>query len=136
MVREFRETLSAELTAIFREAAPYDYDERDDTHLQEELDVRLATAGQVRLTVHSPVRDPRSGFAYTDVTRFGHRGVLRPRKAKLLRWKDASGWHAAKETAGHHPASDWVQDARPEADRAVAEAADRLGRSISTRLLS
>jgi len=141
--RELRSVLSAELRSnvepeiqtIFAEAAPYDHDERDDIHLVDELDARLATAGQIRLTVHSPVRSPK-GFAYTDVTRFGHRGPLVAKGPGPMRWKDASGWHAAYQTAGHHPPTDWVEDAAPAAEAVVADAADRLGRTIYTRLLT
>jgi hypothetical protein len=123
------------LLEVFQSFAPYDADERDDTHLREELDAKLATGGRIRITVESPVRDPRSGYAYTGVTRFGHRGRLVARSGGFLRWEDASGWHIARSTAGHHPASDWVEDARPSAEDVASDAAERAGRVVYTRLL-
>jgi hypothetical protein len=135
LIAELRDHVEPKVQTIFSMAAPYDFDERDDVHLADELDARIATAGQIRLTVNSPVRSPK-GFAYTDVTRFGHRGPLIAKGPGPMRWKDAGGWHAAYMTAGHHPPSDWVEDAQPEAERVVADAADRLGRTIYTRLLT
>lgn len=123
------------LLEAFQSFAPYDADERDSTHLQDELDAKLATGGRIRITVESPVRDPRSGYAYTGVTRFGHSGRIVAKSGGLLRWRDGSGWHAAHSTAGHHPSSDWVEDARPDAERVAADAAERAGRVVYTRLL-
>lgn len=135
VVRDEMRLLQPEIEAIFVDSAPYDYDERDDTHLAEELEVDVSKGGRIRLVVNSPVRDPKSGYPYTGVTRFGHRGVLRPKKAARLRWRDAAGWHSAEQTAGYHPASDWVEGAAIEADREVERSADRLGRTIATRIL-
>lgn len=136
---EYRSNAEPRLTAAFQAHAPYDEDERDDIHLRDELEVRIATSGRLRMTVHSPVEgvegetwDP---YPYTDVTRFGHRGTIKVQHRPLLKWRDGDGWHSAVETAGHHPDRDWAADAAIEGDDIAADVASRIGRVVYTRLL-
>lgn len=131
VLAEFRAHVEPELEAVFAEHAP-----EDTGALKDNLEVRISTAGRIRATVHSTVRDPSTGFAYTDVTRFGHRGTIKPRRAKTLRFFRYGRYFNLSETAGHHPSHDWVEEAQPEADRLAGETADRVGRTIYTRLLA
>lgn len=134
MVSEMRAS-EMRLEAAFEEHAPYDYDERDDEHLVDNIDARTDVRGRVVTTVYVTARSP-SGFDYLDVTRFGHRRPLRPRQAQYLRWRDGAGWHRALETRGFHPDRDWTVDAAREADSEADDIADRVGRVVYTRLLS
>lgn len=135
MVRELR-AASPEVVAIFEEYAPYDFMERDDYHLSEHITAALSTAGRIRVTIRVAAISPESGFDYLDVTRFGHRGTIKPRHKRWLKWSDGIETFFAKETAGHHPTSDWVEDAQPEAERVTDDVAERVGRVIYTRLLA
>lgn len=134
MLREMRSS-APEVQAIFEDYAPYDVQERDDFHMQEHIEVVIATAGRIRANVQVLARSPESGFDYLDVTRFGHRGRLVAKRGRFLKWSDGTDTHWARETAGHHPRSDWVEDAGPEVDVEADLVADRIGRVVYTRLL-
>lgn len=134
MIQEMR-AAEPRFEAVFEEFAPFDQDERDDMHLVDHIDARTDISGRVQTTVYVTARSP-SGFDYLDVTRFGHRGPLRPRQAEYLRWRDGTGWHRALETRGHHPGRDWTEDAAREAEVEADDVADRVGRVVYTRLLS
>lgn len=135
LLREMRAD-SPEVVTIFEEYAPYDFMERDDYHLADHISVAISTLGRITAEVRAEAISPENRFDYLDVTRFGHRGTLTPRHRRWMKWTDGIETHYAKETAGYHPSSDWVEDAQPEADRAVADIAERAGRVIYTRLLT
>jgi hypothetical protein len=134
ILAEFRSALSAEVLEIAQEFAP-----EDDGRLKKELTAPVSSAGgTVRINLRSPVRDPDSGFAYTDVTRFGHRKkIIKPVKAQRLQFfsKVAGRVIAVKQVRGYTPEADWVEEAEPAMIEAVDESADELGRVITTRLL-
>lgn len=131
-----------ELTAVFRAAAPYDeLEDMDTIHLRDELEARMSfPRGRIAITVHSPVRGASgptwAPYPYTGVTRFGHRGPIRARFAKRLRWVRGGQVYFAKQTAGFQPMGDWVDEARPAADRVSQRIAERVGRVVYTRLLA
>lgn len=134
MLREIRE-FAPEIAVIFEDYAPYDFDERDDYHMADHIEVAIATAGRIRATVQVAARDPATGFDYLDVTRFGHRGRIRRKNKSWLKWSNGSETFFARETAGHHPRSDWVEDARPEVEVETDRIAAHLGRTVYTRVL-
>lgn len=135
IIREMRGSQD-DVQDTFESRAPYDSDERDSYHLRDHIEARLFVAGRVRVTVYATAKDPRNGFDYLDITRKGHRGPIRPKRAPLLRWRAGGRSFTAKETAGSHPDSDWVEEALPEAEQIAEDVADRVGRVVYTRLLS
>lgn len=130
----------AELAQVFREAAPEGTEDEDTIHLAEEIEARMSfPRGRIAVSIVSPVRGAPGAtwrpYPYTGVTRFGHRGAIRPRVRKMLRWRrDGRTWFA-HETAGHTPARDWVADAAPAAERVTNNVAERVGRMVYTRVL-
>lgn len=126
----------AELREPFESFAPYDAEERDSYHMQDHITVTVAAAGRIQATVKVEAISPESGFDYLDVTRYGHRGTLTPRRGTFLKWTSGGVTYYARETAGHHPATDWVEDAEPAAEQAAGDIADRVGRVVYTRLLA
>lgn len=133
LLDDFTFNLGRDLTRIHREFAPH-----DSGRLRRRIRATvISRGGRIRITMFSDVRDPESGYAYTPVTRFGHRKpIIYPVRAKALSWVDRSGRRVFRAwVRGYRPASDWVADARPTADRAVARAADRIGRQVVSRLL-
>jgi hypothetical protein len=75
------------------------------------------------------------GFAYTGVTRFGHRaGRIYPRKAKALAFKIGGRTIIRSSVAGYHPAHDWAQDALPGAVEILHSAGGRIGRKLVGQL--
>lgn len=131
-----------QLTDVFRDFAPYDeFEDMDTIHLRDELEARLSfPRGRIRITVHSPVRGAGGAtwapYPYTGVTRFGHRGVIRPRLRRRLRWVRGGVTYFRSRSAGYHPVRDWVDEAKPEADRVSERIAERVGRVVYTRLLA
>lgn len=135
MIREMEQS-KAEIIDIFETFAPYDLDERDDFHMSDHIEVELGTVGRVRSTVSILARDPSSGFDYLNITRFGHRGTIKPKRKRWLRWEAPPGTvHFAKETKGHHPETDWVEEASVVAESEADDLSDRIGRVIYTRIL-
>lgn len=100
--------------------------------------VNFITAGQPTVTVRATARDPESGYAYLNVTRFGHRRtVIFPKHANALAVHYAGhrnphliAWRPYVE--GYHPTSDWVEDATRDAESDIAAVQLRLGRRIET----
>jgi hypothetical protein len=91
----------------------------------------VATRAGYVLVVRSTARDPSSGYAYTAVTRFGHRAAwIYPRKAKALRFRIGGRTVFASRVRGYRPRSDWARDALPAIDQAAQQAAVRLGRTL------
>jgi hypothetical protein len=131
---EFRGRLSDQALQAFRNHAP-----EETGALKEALIAPVSSrGGTVVVTVRSPVRDERSGYAYTGVTRFGHRKKwIVPRRAAFLRffWAGKGRWVTAMRVRGQRPGADWVDTAMPEVNRAVDQSADRIGRAITTRIL-
>jgi hypothetical protein len=125
-----------ELTEPFETYALYDLDERDDYHMRDHVTATVAAAGRITTTIRIDAISPESGYDYLDVTRFGHRGTLRAKRTRFLRWEDAEGLHFARETAGFHPPTDWVEDAQPVAEQVAGDVAERAGRAVYTRLLT
>lgn len=134
ILAEFRGTLSTEVLEIAQEFAP-----EDTGALKKELSAPVSSlGGTVKINLRSPVKDPESGFAYTDVTRFGHRKkIIRPIKAQRLQFasKTLGRIIAVKQVRGYTPEADWVEEAEPSIVEAVEESGDELGRVITTRLL-
>lgn len=134
ILAEFRGTLSAEVLEIAQGYAP-----EDSGALIKELTAPVSSrGGSVRINLRSPVKDPDSGYAYTGVTRFGHRKkILTPVKAERFQFysKVAGREISPKSVRGYSPATDWVEDAKPEMVEAVDESGDEIGRAIATRLL-
>lgn len=124
-----------ELAAPFKAAAPFDVEERDSYHMRDHITVKVSGAGLPHAEVDVQAISPENGFDYLAVTRFGHRGTIRVKRAKYLRWVQQGEVMYAKETAGWHPAGDWVEDAMPEAEAVADALADRIGRTVYTRLL-
>ena len=87
---EFASELAPDLEGEFRDAAPYDYEERDSYHLQDNIDAEMAGGGGMRITVYAEAVSPENGFDYLDVTRFG-RGPTHAQTAKKMRWPGPGG---------------------------------------------
>jgi hypothetical protein len=115
--------------------APYDAEERDDYHLQDNIEARTAARDSIQTTVYARAVDPSSGFDYLDVTRFGHSGRIYPTRGEYLFWRSNGRLMRARSTAGHHPASDWVDDASVEAEQAAERVAETVGRRVYARVL-
>jgi len=134
ILAEFRGTLSSEVLEIAREFAP-----EHTGALKGELSAPVSSAGGVvKINLRSPVRDPDSGYAYTGVTRFGHRQkTLRPVKAERFHfYSDVLGREISPRTVrGYSPEGDWVEEAQPEIADAVEESGEELGRQITERIL-
>lgn len=137
MVADFRVELAQDLREVYSDHAPYSLGRPDNVHLANELEVPVSVRhGRISASVRSPVRSPDSGYAYTPVTRFGHRqAILRPRRGRFLRWENYGRIYYRRSVRGYHPRTDWVDDTRPEAEKAVDRAEKRLGRVIRTVVL-
>lgn len=128
--------LGRELEAIFLAHSPSDRGFEGGIRSRLHAAVNFVTAGQPTVTVRATARDPESGYAYLNVTRFGHRKlVIFPKHAKALavrylghRNPHIIAWRPYVE--GYHPESDWVEDASRESEHAVDQAELRLGRRI------
>lgn len=67
--RDFRTTLNEDLVEAMQVVAPV-----DTGLLKELIEGKVSFGrGKVRLLIESPVRDPATNYAYTGVTRFGHK---------------------------------------------------------------
>lgn len=78
------------------------------------------------------------GFAYTNVTRFGHRkAFIVPIHAKALRLPMVGGGAIfRRRVRGYRPAGDWVDRAFEAADVQVERAEDRIGRELVSRVMA
>ena len=134
ILAEFRGTLSGEVLEIGREFAPEDVG-----RLKNELTAPVSSrGGTVRVTLRSPVKDPDSGYAYTGVTRFGHRKkVLLPVKAERFQFYSTPAGRviSPKKVKGYHPKVDWVAEAQPVIAEVVEQSGEEIGREIATRIL-
>jgi hypothetical protein len=135
IIQEFR-PLGRRLQAIYLAHAPSDRGFEGGIRSRLHAAVNFVTAGKPTITVRTTARDSESGYAYLNVTRFGHRKlVIFPKHAKALAVRYAGhrnphiiAWRPYVE--GYHPDSDWVEDASLEAEGDVAAAELRLGRRV------
>lgn len=113
--------------------------------------VRSGRGGRVTVSVVAGARNPKTGFDYTAVTRFGHRGRIYPRSdrapasvvatrraratgaAAALRFTIGGRVVYARSTRGFHPASDWSDRGVPPTLAAMATATQRLGAALAAR---
>jgi hypothetical protein len=134
ILAEFRGTLSTEVLEIGREFAP-----EDSGALKKELTAPVSSrGGTVRINLRSPVKDPESGYAYTGVTRFGHRKkILTPTRSERFQFysKVAGRQISPKSVRGYKPETDWVDDAYPEMVTVLDDSAEEIGRNIEDRIL-
>lgn len=85
-------------------------------------------------TVTSTARS-KAGFSYTAVTRFGHRvRVIRPRRAKALRFVIGGKVFFRHSVKGFRPRRDWRDAALPAVERTVEAAGSRAGARIVARV--
>jgi hypothetical protein len=140
ILAEFRE-LRGKIEDTFKQYAPSDRGEAGGIkqHLKAALEFQR---GQPGIAVRVSARDPESGFDYLEVTRYGHRKmVIFPtsgRKSLAVHYAGHRNPHIVEfrpYVPGATPDSDWVEDAQPQADRQVADAALRLGTRIETRVV-
>lgn len=87
------------------------------------------------IEIISTARNPDTGYAYTGVTRFGHRvRRIYPVKAKALAFTIGGRTLVRAWVRGYHPASDWAERGIPEAlavvERSAANIADELERRL------
>lgn len=128
--RDFQNELAGDLTGMFRDAAPYDFDGRDNYHLQDNIDANMSRGGGIRVTVTAEARSPESGYDYLDVTRYGHAGTIFPVRKRKLKWTQNGQRIVRPYSAGSTVAGDWVEEGAAAADSAVDEAEGRIGRGI------
>lgn len=103
--------------------------------------------------VEAHAKDPRSGYDYVGVTRFGHR-VARiepradraPASVRATGRSRARGAHAAlripvggtaiyrRWSRGFHPARDWAEAAIPQVEAAAERQAQKLGEKVAERI--
>lgn len=113
--------LAPRLVRVSRQAAP----ERSRA-LSRGLQAQPAEGGPLGVEVVSTVRSAE-GYAYTGVTRFGHRKRwIVPVRKKALR----TPWGPRRRVRGYHPSHDWAQDAQRLAQPHIARSADRVGGRI------
>ena len=127
---------AAVMPSLFQadELAPYDYEERDSYHLQDNIDAEMAGGGGMRITVYAEAVSPENGFDYLDVTRFG-RGPTHAQTAKKMRWPGPGGWIFRTAAGPWSPGSDWVTDAAYRTDRYLDDAEEEIAREIERQIL-
>lgn len=134
ILAEFRGRLSRDALQALRRFAP-----EETGALKRAMAAPVfSQGGVVRVTVRSPVRDERSRYPYTPVTRFGHRRrYIVPRRAKFLRffWLKQGRWVTLQRVRGQHPGHDWVATAEPQVLIEVDRAGERIGRAVTSRIL-
>lgn len=141
---EFRGRLGREIERAMIRAAPRGKKPstvKPGPRLRETIHVRInPRARGVEANVYSSAIDPRTGYHYTGVTRFGHkRKWIRPLKRRgkgfkvLTFWSPRTGGFVSKaQTRGVRPRRDWVLKGMQEADRAAERAGDRMARRVIT----
>jgi hypothetical protein len=93
---------------------------------------------QPRTSIYAYARDPKNGYDYLPVTRFGHRVLTIVPKVKRALTVHADGrdlagegpYFLAPSVRGYHPFTDWVEDAEREAILETSDSTRRLGREI------
>lgn len=132
ILAEFRGSLSGKALEHARGFAP-----EESGALHEGMSAPVSSrGGTVVVNIRSSVRDPESGYAYTGVTRFGHRKkFIVPRRAKVLSF-EWNGQHIiSRRVRGQTRASDWVADAAPGIADLTEQAGNNIGRVIVSRIL-
>jgi hypothetical protein len=137
IIREFR-PLGRRIEFTFLRHAPADRGFEGGIRSRLHAAVAFNIASRPTVTVRTTARDPESGYAYLNVTRFGHRKlVIFPKHARALAVHYAGhrnphliAWRPYVD--GYQPVTDWVEDAGREADREVTGAELRLGRRLET----
>lgn len=103
------------------------------------------------VVVEAEARNPQSGYDYVAVTRFGHKGEIKPLDPRppamvtATHKPRATGSRAAlrfviggrvfyrHKTMGYHPSRDWAQSALPEIEVEAQRVVTRLGKTIEAR---
>jgi hypothetical protein len=97
----------------------------------------LSRGGYIRVVVRSTARSPE-GFAYTDVTRFGHRKrwiyPKPPRKALRFYSVRAGKVIFARRVRGYRPSRDWMDPAAAAIEREASIVSERIGRRVVSGL--
>lgn len=119
--------LAADLTRVFREAAPKGDTRRLERNIKASV---FSRGGRIVINVESGARS-EAGFPYTQATRTG-RKEIRPIRAKALRFTVGGKVIYTRYVRPWRPPSDWVADAVPSAEAAVSVVAGRIGRRIDT----
>ncbi len=100
--------------------------------------IRFTSTGQTSGRVTGHAREPKSGYDYVGVTRFGHR-VSRIQGNPILgginarRTNTYSGF-IAKSVRGFSPSRDWVERGLPQIERQAEQAMVLLGRKAKATL--
>lgn len=153
LVEEAIQGLAADSEIIFQAHAP----KGTDTRLAR--GIRVQTLGSLTAEVVSTARNPVSGYAYTGVTRFGHRRLyIEPKRAISgragrapssvisTRNKRSQGRRAAlrfiiggrifyrARIKSFQPAVDWASQAMPQVHAEAKRATQTLGQRIIARL--
>lgn len=135
VISVFRGELAGSLRDHFRQAAPYDEEERDPFHLRDHIEVPVSFSGAgVTATVRATAVSPSNGFDYLRVTRYG-RGPIVAAPGKYLHWQSGGRDVFAKHVGPYSPGSDWVERGHRAAEGDVADASRTLGRILPTVVL-
>ena len=93
------------------------------------VDTRRQGRG-MKIELRSTARS-RAGYAYTGVTRFGHRRPwIYPRRARAL----ATPWGPRKRVRGYKPSHDWADDTMRAAQPHIRRAGQRIGRRLAQEI--
>lgn len=135
VIAVFRGQLADDVVEHFRNAAPYDAEERDAFHLREHIEAPVSfSGGGVTITVRASAVSPGNGFDYLDVTRRG-RGPIRAAPGRWLHWQSGGRDVYAKAVGPWSPGVDWVDEGQRAAERDVDQASRELGRILPTVVL-
>lgn len=105
--------------------------ERTHRLIQEMKIRRMGSRG----TISSNPKNPRGGFRYIAVTRFGHKKkIIRPRRKKALRFEYLGAFYVRRSVRGVRVASDWVEDAFPEVQEVAETGVGFVGEDFIRRL--
>lgn len=126
--------LSPRMAQVIREHAP-----RGDTD-----DLANSVEARARRRTVRPGFDviagaEHRGFAYLDVTRFGHRrAIIKAQRGRALSWPASAPVRDRDATVsfvhGYRPPGDWVEQAYAEVEAEFARSTDRLGRRLERRI--
>lgn len=135
VIAVFRGELAGQVHESFRNAAPFDSEERDSYHLQDHIEAPVSFGGGgVTITVRAEARSPGNGFDYLNVTRFG-RGAIFASPGRWLHWQSGGQEHFAKSVGPWSPGEDWVERGQRESQDDVDQASRTLGRVLPGTVL-
>lgn len=130
VIAVFRGQLAGDVQGHFRDAAPYDDEERDSYHLRDNIETPVSFGGGgVTITVRARAVSPGNGFNYLDVTRRG-RGPIVASPGSWLHWQSGGRDIYAKSVGPWSPGEDWVVRGQRAAEGDVRDASRTLGRLI------